>query len=1038
MEEQAVPFEALRVLCDHLVERTATLFLGAGVNAGVVSPDGVTCPLGGDLSGWICRDLLLSPETVVPLDEASEMARHAVGERAFNGYLFDRFKDFKPGVVHLALVQLPWDKIYTTNFDLLVEEAALCGLVKSAGSIKVIESTTADVSVLSEDDIPYYKLHGSLDIANTPAGKLILTKRDYREYEKHKKPLFKRLKTDLESRQFLFVGYSLTDPNFRAVLDDCREELGAQTLPLSYAVIKHFTPLQQEYWRDKYNIELIQADAVEFMTMLRDTWISENCTVVPLLERKASEFLRLDQNSRFQKVGDSFYVLRTADCTGQSNPQNFFRGAEPTWADIRDRVPAHRDAYEPLLESLFPEFVDTTLEPSAYVITGPAGTGKTTLLYTVAYDLVADFQAAVLIHISGTPLDSRLIAPLVSTEDPRRFVVVVRYASELFRELAVFYAEVLQRKLPVTLLLEDRTNQWHVAKTTFRTQFNPAEFSLSSLSPNEVNGVLDALTNHGCLMRLTGLSREEQLRHFNNLAGEDLLVALRELTSEGRFDQIVRDEYDKIPSQIAKLAYVYVAAIGQLDLAVRYETVIRILGLRSEQLAKELINPTEGILISGEDTGSSRHNMGFKLRARHPIIASIIFALAAEDDARKFEVINGILSELDPGFPEDMRLLNQIMRRKELVNTLAAHSMRRALFERLEAILPGDPYVWQHRSILERDMQSFDAAVHYARLATKDQPTNPAFANTLGFALEAAARNTDDTLKFQALLSEASKLFEDGILRDPSEPFNYLGQINILRQKIGREKDPKAKEVLVATSLALHMEAYEETGESEMIAGELAKIRTQLGSHDEAIQIVKQALEKKPGDSRLRDLLLRFVTDNGDPAEALLIAVEGAKLNPTNWRLQRWLARLRQEGADNTNAVKGHYEAAIRHHKGDVSLMVEYASYLFKKLLLGEASKAFEACKGLSISTQERRQIRERWKNTDETPKLFTGRIERYTGARGTIMAIPENFIAFFWRTDGVGSPREGDTVRFTVGFSAQGAEAKLAKVRVSDRLAIR
>jgi hypothetical protein len=39
---------------------------------------------------------------------------------ALNDYLFSQFKAFKPGVVHLALVQLPWDKIYTTNFDLLV------------------------------------------------------------------------------------------------------------------------------------------------------------------------------------------------------------------------------------------------------------------------------------------------------------------------------------------------------------------------------------------------------------------------------------------------------------------------------------------------------------------------------------------------------------------------------------------------------------------------------------------------------------------------------------------------------------------------------------------------------------------------------------------------------------------------------------------------------------------------------------------------------------------------------------------------------
>jgi len=44
------------------------------------------------------------------------------------------------------------------------------------------------------------------------------------------------------------------------------------------------------------------------------------------------------------------------------------------------------------------------------------------------------------------------------------------------------------------------------------------------------------------------------------------------------------------------------------------------------------------------------------MRARHPIIASIIFAAAAEDDQSKFDAINSIMSELDPGFPEDMRL----------------------------------------------------------------------------------------------------------------------------------------------------------------------------------------------------------------------------------------------------------------------------------------------------------------------------------------------------------------------------------------------
>lgn len=1036
MDPSDKPFEELRTICDHLVERTATLFVGAGVNAGLLSSEGVPCPFAADLSKWLCADLLTSPETEVPLDEATEMARHSVGERVFNDYLFDKFSKYSPGVAHLGLVQLPWDKIYTTNFDMLLEQAASSEVVQSAGSLRVITSTTADVSVLSEEDIPYYKLHGSLDIANTFDGKLILTKKDYREYEKYKKPLFKRLKTDIESRTFVFIGYSLIDTNFRAVLDDCRDELGVQTLPLSYAIVHNCTPIQKEYWRDRYNIELIICDVVEFVTLLRETWINENCAVVPLLQRRSSEYLRLDTSSRFQKVGDSFYLLRTSDVTGKSNPKAFFRGAEPTWEDIRDKIPAQRDLYDTLIEGLFPELLDTTLDPSAYVITGAAGTGKTTLLYTIAYDLVADFQAAVLIHVPGTPLDSRSIAPLVEPDILRRFVVVVRYASEQFRELAMFYQDVIRQKLPVTLLLEDRTNQWHVAKTSYSTKFDPIEFTLGSLSSNEIGGIIDTLSKFDCLEKLSGLTRPEQVSHFNELASDDLLVALRELTSINDFDQIVRDEYEKIPSEIAKQAYIYVAAIGQLDLAIRYETIIRVLNLTSSQLAQELLNPTEGILIVGEDTGSSRHNIGFRLRARHPIIASVIFALAADNDAKKFVVINGILTELDPGYPEDMRLLRELMKRKELVNTLEEHAMRRALFERLETILPGDPYVWQHRSIIERDMKDVEQAVRFARMATKSEPSNLAFSNNLGFALEFAARSAEDPLKIQALLSEASKLFEEGISKNSSDPYNYLGQINILRQRFDREKDKDAKKVLFASILSLLVEAYDETDEAPMIAAELAKVRKQLGSPEEGISIIRQALLKKSGDGRLRDLLIHFLDERGKYAEALLVAIEGARLDPTSWRIQRWLARLRQQGTENVKAVRGAYEAAIRHRKGDVGLMVEHASYLFRKLMLDEAAVQFAALNALSMSAQDRRRVRERWNDGDQGAKVFEGKIDTFAGAKGTIVAVPENFRVFFWRTaKGANTQREGDRVKFNVVFSAQGAEAKILNVRVPSKL---
>jgi len=159
--------DAIRNICDHLVERSATLFLGAGINAGIKSLAGERCPLGQDLSAWICRDLLASPETKVPLDEAVEMARYKVGPKAVNDYIYSKLETFQPGAAHLALVQLPWDVIYTTNFDLLVEKGSASPTIKAAGSVRTVLTSSASVSSFSESDILYYKLHGTVDLANT-------------------------------------------------------------------------------------------------------------------------------------------------------------------------------------------------------------------------------------------------------------------------------------------------------------------------------------------------------------------------------------------------------------------------------------------------------------------------------------------------------------------------------------------------------------------------------------------------------------------------------------------------------------------------------------------------------------------------------------------------------------------------------------------------------------------------------------------------------------------------------------------------------
>jgi tetratricopeptide (TPR) repeat protein len=241
-----------------------------------------------------------------------------------------------------------------------------------------------------------------------------------------------------------------------------------------------------------------------------------------------------------------------------------------------------------------------------------------------------------------------------------------------------------------------------------------------------------------------------------------------------------------------------------------------------------------------------------------------------------------------------------------------------------------------------------------------------------------------------------------------------------------REKNKDVRDEMMVAALSMAEDAYEATDESPIIAAELARIKDQLGSLEQAIGIVRRAVKKNPENSRLQNLLIRFEVENGDPRKALKVAVEAAKMDPTSWRIQRQIAKLRRQLKDNIATVRGHYEAALRHHKGDVNLVVEYGAYLFMQGLYEDAKKEFESLANLTISSQDRNRSRESWRGPDNSMVVFVGKIVKITGAKGTVLAIPQNFEALFWRSTATSLYREGDEVRFTVAFNAYGASARV------------
>jgi len=124
----------------------------------------------------------------------------------------------EPGKAHRAFAQLPFDTVYTTNIDLLLEEAN--SLLRRPYR-----------SLVGELQMPFHggplatsivKMHGDLRHEEH----VIVTKEDYADFLNRYPVVSTHLSAMLITRTALFIGYSLTDPDFNHIRDIVRSRLG--------------------------------------------------------------------------------------------------------------------------------------------------------------------------------------------------------------------------------------------------------------------------------------------------------------------------------------------------------------------------------------------------------------------------------------------------------------------------------------------------------------------------------------------------------------------------------------------------------------------------------------------------------------------------------------------------------------------------------------------------------------------------------------------------------------------------------------------
>jgi len=182
-------------------------------------PEGLSMPSWEELMAPLAEELGLDPAGVDPT-EIAQRYEDEHGRVELVEELRKRIHPHEahPGECHRRLLHLPFNMIYTTNFDFLLEDCARA--LGKPCRVLVGEEQLAYHAGLAETNI--IKMHG--DFAHQD--KLVITKADYDGFLSQYAAVATHLGAMLLTMTPLFIGYSLRDADFRAILRIIDERVG--------------------------------------------------------------------------------------------------------------------------------------------------------------------------------------------------------------------------------------------------------------------------------------------------------------------------------------------------------------------------------------------------------------------------------------------------------------------------------------------------------------------------------------------------------------------------------------------------------------------------------------------------------------------------------------------------------------------------------------------------------------------------------------------------------------------------------------------
>lgn len=218
--------------------RGAAVMIGAGFSRHLdqAAGDAPPPPLWSDFARRMSEDLYPGAPDRAPTDplRLAEEYRALLGQPALDALVRELVPDrqWRPGPLHRALLELPWADVLTTNWDTLLERAAA---EMPDRSYEVVETVDAIARTRAPRIV---KLHGSLP-SNPP---FIVAEEDFRTYPRRFSPFVNMAQQVLLENDLALIGFSGEDPNFLGWAGWVRDQLGASSRRIRLVGVLDLSP----------------------------------------------------------------------------------------------------------------------------------------------------------------------------------------------------------------------------------------------------------------------------------------------------------------------------------------------------------------------------------------------------------------------------------------------------------------------------------------------------------------------------------------------------------------------------------------------------------------------------------------------------------------------------------------------------------------------------------------------------------------------------------------------------------------------------